>query len=168
MLHPSHFLPLRSHPRRPTVSFSQKRIIPSKRHRRFYILILTRFNPTALCLRAQSGLNLKKRKSSSAIILEKLCQVSSSLENLGKRETEGEIDTRDSNSAGESSNTLIAHAHNWNRGVHSWRTGVRDKKEGREVSRGKPFLSRQRGKKEINSERRRRGGQNQIEGRGDK
>lgn len=168
MLHPSHFLPLRSHPRRPTVSFSQKRIIPSKRHRRFYILILTRFNPSALRLRAQSGSNLKKRKSSSAIILEKLCQVSSSLENLGKRETEGEIDTRDSNSAGESSNTLIAHAHNWNRGVHSWRSGVRDKKEGREVSRGKPFLSRQRGKKEINSERRRRGGQNQIEGRGDK
>lgn len=168
MLHPSHFLPLRSHPRRPTVSFSQKRIIPSKRHRRFSILILTRFNPSALRLRAQSGLNLKKRKSSSAIILEKLCKVSSSLENLGKRETEGEIDTRDSNSAGESSNTLIAHAHNWNRGVHSWRTGVRDKKEGREVSRGKPFLSRQRGKKEINSERRRRGGQNQIEGRGDK
>lgn len=156
------------HPRRPTVSFSQKRIIPSKRHRRFYILILTRFNPSALRLRAQSGSKLKKRKSSSAIILEKLCQVSSSLENLGKRETEGEIDTRDSNSAGESSNTLIAHAHNWNRGVHSWRSGVRDKKEGREVSRGKPFLSRQRGKKEINSERRRRGGQNQIEGRGDK
>lgn len=168
MLHPSHFLPLRSHPRRPTVSFSQKRIIPSKRHRRFYILILTRFNPSAVRLRAQSGSNLKKRKSSSAIILEKLCKVSSSLENLGKRETEGEIDTRDSNSAGESSNTLIAHAHNWNRGVHSWRSGVRDKKEGREVSRGKPFLSRQRGKKEINSERRRRGGQNQIEGRGDK
>lgn len=150
MLHPSHFLPLRSHPRRPTVSFSQKRIIPSKRHRRFYILILTRFNPTALRLRAQSGSNLKKRKSSSAIILEKLCKVSSSLENLGKRETEGEIDTRDSNSAGESSNTLIAHAHNWNRGVHSWRTGVRDKKEGREVSRGKAFLSRQRGRKERN------------------
>lgn len=150
MLHPSHFLPLRSHPRRPTVSFSQKRIIPSKRHRRFSILILTRFNPSALRLRAQSGSNLKKRKSSSAIILEKLCQVSSSLENLGKRETEGEIDTRDSNSAGESSNTLIAHAHNWNRGVHSWRSGVRDKKEGREVSRGKPFLSRQRGRKERN------------------
>lgn len=150
MLHPSHFLSLRSHPRRPTVSFFQKRIIPSKIHRRFYILILTRFNPSALRLRAQSGSNLKKRKSSSAIILEKLCQVSSSLENLGKRETEGEIDTRDSNSAGESSNTLIAHAHNWNRGVHSWRTGVRDKKEGREVSRGKPFLSRQRGRKERN------------------
>lgn len=129
------------HPRRPTVSFSQKRIIPSKRHRRFSILILTRFNPSALRLRAQSGSNLKKRKSSSAIILEKLCKVSSILENLGKRETEGEIDTRDSNSAGESSNTLIAHAHNWNRGVHSWRTGVRDKKEGREVSRGKPFAA---------------------------
>lgn len=76
MLHPSHFLPLRSHPRRPTVSFSQKRIIPSKRHRRFSILILTRFNPSALRLRAQSGSNLKKRKSSSAIILEKLCQLS--------------------------------------------------------------------------------------------
>lgn len=150
MLHPSHFLPLRSHPRRPTVSFSQKRIIPSKRHRLFYILILTRFNPSALRLRAQSGLNLKKRKSSSAIILEKLRKVSSILENLGKRETEGEIDTRDSNSAGESSNTLIAHAHNWNRGVHSWRSGVRDKKEGREVSRGKAFLSRQRGRKERN------------------
>lgn len=62
MLHPSHFLPLRSHPRRPTVSFSQKRIIPSKRHRRFSILILTRFNPTALRLRAQSGLKLKKKE----------------------------------------------------------------------------------------------------------
>lgn len=62
MLHPSHFLPLRSHPRRPTVSFSQKRIIPSKRHRRFYILILTRFNPSAVRLRAQSGLNLKKKE----------------------------------------------------------------------------------------------------------
>lgn len=168
MLHPSHFLPLRSHPRRPTVSFSQKRIIPSKRHRRFYILILTRFNPTALRLRAQSGLNLKKKEKFVSNNFGKTLPSLVESGKFGKKRDGGRNRYSRFEFRRRILHTLIAHAHNWNRGVHSWRTGVRDKKEGREVSRGKPFLSRQRGKKEINSERRRRGGQNQIEGRGDK